>query len=298
MLSYFSGDPQPSTTTATPTTPTPTTTTPSTACRCGIANGVRIVGGQEVKPQNKYPWIAGINVLPVTNRTLYDCVGSIISDQYVLTAAHCLYDQDTLELLNASSIMVGIADHDQFSTDDDVEGITRQVGVEEIKIFEQFNIFNVDFDMALLKLEEQLDFSPKEVGPICLPKDDTQTYGGEQGVVVGWGTTAEGEVNQPAILMEVELPILEADTCEMLMVNFFDITETMICAGGEIGMDACEGDSGGPLSVVEGETHVVVGVSAFGEGCARDKPGVYSRVSKYLEWIRDNTQDSNYCIQD
>ncbi|XP_063887739.1 proclotting enzyme-like [Scylla paramamosain] len=296
-------DPQPSTTmptptTSTPTTPTPTPTTSNVVCRCGIANGPRIVGGQQVNPKNKYPWIVGINVFPVTNRTLYDCVGSIINDLYVLTAAHCLFNQDTLVQLNASSVMVGIGDHNQFSTDDDVVGITRQVGVEEFKIFSQFSIVNVDFDIALLKLKEPLDFSPKEIGPICLPKDDTQTYGGDQGIVAGWGTTAEDEINQPAILMEVELPILPAATCEMIMVNFFSITDTMICAGAERGKDACGGDSGGPLSVVERERHVVVGVAAFGEGCARDKPGVYSRVSKYLEWIRNNTQDANYCIEE
>ncbi|XP_045106678.1 trypsin-1-like [Portunus trituberculatus] len=246
--------------------------------RCGIANGPRIVGGQQVNPKNKYPWIVGLNILPVTNRTLYDCVGSIINDLYILSAAHCLFDQDTLVQLDASSVMVGIGDHNQLSTDDDVEGITRQIEVEEIKIFSQFSIVNVDFDIALLKLKEPLDFTPKEIGPICLPKDDTQTYGGDQGVVVGWGITKEGEINQPAILMEVELPILPAAVCETMMVNFFDITERMICASVEGGKDACEGDSGGPLSVVEGEQHIVVGVSAFGEGCARDKPGVYSRV--------------------
>ncbi|MPC28634.1 Vitamin K-dependent protein C [Portunus trituberculatus] len=154
--------------------------------------------------------------------------------------------------------MVGIGDHNQLSTDDDVEGITRQIEVEEIKIFSQFSIVNVDFDIALLKLKEPLDFTPKEIGPICLPKDDTQTYGGDQGVVVGWGITKEGEINQPAILMEVELPILPAAVCETMMVNFFDITERMICASVEGGKDACEGDSGGPLSVVEGEQHIVV----------------------------------------
>lgn len=244
-------------------------------------------------PPNKFPWLVGLDVI---GNSSYDCAGNIINNLYVLTAAHCLFNPDTLLQIPTSDIMVGIADHDQFSTDDDVEGVTRRVVVQEVTIFSNFSVVNVDFDIALLKLQEPLDLTIREVGPICLPESDDQTYGGVQGTVVGWGTTGENE-NQADILREVRLPILEAATCEMMMVDFFDITETMICAGAEEGgKDACDGDSGGPLSVVEEERYVLVGLAAFGEGCARPGiPGVYSRVSKFLDWIRENTQDAMYC---
>lgn len=242
---------------------------------------------------NKYPWVVGLNV---SGDSTYDCTGSIINDRYVLTAAHCLFNPDTLERLPLSDIQVGIADHNQLSTTDDVPGVTRRVAVQEAIIFENYSSVNVDFDIALLKLQQPLDLTIREIGPICLPANDDQTYGGDVGTAVGWGMLGENE-GQPAILREVDIPILQKATCESMMVAFFTITETMICAGTqEGGKDSCGGDSGGPLSVVEGDQHVMVGVTAFGDGCARPGiPGVYSRVSKYLDWISDNTQDAMYC---
>ena len=244
-------------------------------------------------PPHKYPWMVGLKV--IKDSALYNCGGSIISHSYILTAAHCFFDESN-QLIPTSDVMVGIADHRQSSTDDDVPGVTREVRVQEVIIFRDYNDFGVDFDIALIKLQEPLDFTAKEVGPICLPENDDQTFAGIQSTAVGWGLLVEGG-NQPDVLMEVQVPILEAAACQTMYAALFDITERMICAGlEEGGKDACEGDSGGPLSVVEGGRHVLVGITSFGEGCARPEfPGVYARVSKFLNWIKENTADATFC---
>ena len=68
------------------------------------------------------------------------------------------------------------------------------------------------------------------------------------------------------------------------------ITSNMICAGDlKGGKDACKGDSGGPLMVPSNEFAVIYGIVTFGNGCARpDAPGVYTRVTNYIDWIQSN----------
>lgn len=77
------------------------------------------------------------------------------------------------------------------------------------------------------------------------------------------------------------------------------ITDNMLCAGVEKGgLDACQGDSGGPLLVKNADlnTFHLAGVVSWGEGCAREGyPGIYTRVSQYVQWIEENTQDSCRC---
>ncbi|XP_063889778.1 trypsin-1-like isoform X1 [Scylla paramamosain] len=259
------------------------TSSTTDTCQCGVANPSRIVGGQEVDPKNKYPWQVGIMYNGGSN---YWCGGSVINNKYILTAAHCVKGDD------ASSLVVGVADHDMYSTTDDVPGVTDLKSVEQIIIHSGYGSNGYDYDIALLKLKETLDLSQYEqLRPVCLPADDSQTYEGVMAIASGWGTLYSGGP-QPSTLNEVSVPIL-APSCP----GMSGITANMLCAGlQEGGKDTCQGDSGGPLFVEENTKYTQVGITSWGFGCAgENSPGVYARVSKFLPWIMSNTADATYC---
>ncbi|XP_045136079.1 serine protease 30-like [Portunus trituberculatus] len=256
------------------------------SCQCGVVNSARIVGGEEVDPPNNYPWHVGIKFLGNSN---YWCGGSIINDQYVLTAAHCVDDITSIE-----GLVVGVADHNMASTDEDIPDVTRLVAVQEIIVHPDYNSATIDSDIALLRLSETLDvYQGDQIRPVCLPADDSSTYAGEMATATGWGTLESGG-SQSSVLQEVTMPILEP-SCPGMPSSY--ITENMLCAGlEEGGKDTCQGDSGGPLVQNYFSKYVQVGITSWGFGCAdAGSPGVYTRVSKFLDWICANTADATYC---
>ncbi|CAL8106978.1 unnamed protein product [Orchesella dallaii] len=258
-------------------------------CTCGISyREERIVGGR-IAEINSYPWLTALMY-----KGKFYCGGTLISDRYVLTAAHCVHG------VPKDQITIVFGEHDRnFTEESDTEyrkigTIIRHVG---------FNRANFHNDIALLRLERPMKFR-RSIAPACLPIDLDEDFADEQGLVAGWGRTQEK--GRPShILREVEVPIMSNEECKtQTRYTPREITDTMMCAGHPEGkQDACQGDSGGPLnwedlredSSKEG-TKYVIGIVSWGQGCARASfPGVYTRITKYLEWIRQNTQDSCFC---
>ncbi|KAL4716264.1 hypothetical protein ACJJTC_014744 [Scirpophaga incertulas] len=110
--------------------------------------------------------------------------------------------------------------------------------------------------------------------------------------------TGYDAVKKHDAVMKVSVRILSNEECHKTDYRN-RITKNMLCAGEpEGGRDACQGDSGGPLHIVNcaNERYDTVGVVSWGEGCARpNKPGVYTRVNRYLTWIKSLTTDACYC---
>nr|XP_027206863.1 uncharacterized protein LOC113800310 [Penaeus vannamei] len=104
-------------------------------CRCGVSNGDRIIGGTEVSPPFRYPWLVGIYETLNLERPF--CGGSIINTRYVVTAAHCMFTREN-EPIPASKIRVKVAEHDVASEDDDVEGVTRMLALESYVVHEDY----------------------------------------------------------------------------------------------------------------------------------------------------------------
>ncbi|XP_062702299.1 serine proteinase stubble [Aedes albopictus] len=249
-------------------------------CECGTANQeTRIVGGRPTGV-NQYPWLA---------RLVYDgqfhCGASLLTRDYVLTAAHCV------RRLKRNKIRVILGDHDQFLTTE-TEAIQRAVtAIIRHRSFDQ-NSYN--HDIALLKLRKPVELS-KTIKPVCLPKDRSEPAG-LTGTVVGWGRTSEGGT-LPGIVQHVDVPILTLDQCRSMKYRASRITSNMLCAG-KGKQDSCQGDSGGPLLVRHGEKHEIVGIVSWGVGCGRaGYPGVYTRVARYLPWIRANMDDTCLCTK-
>ncbi|ROT61229.1 putative trypsin-1-like [Penaeus vannamei] len=265
------------------------------SCQCGVANDVRIIGGEEISPPNKFPWLVGM-LQPKVFGDQFFCGGSIISRNYVLTAAHCLLGDDSLPL-PAKEFQVGIANHNFNSEDDDIQGVTQAVDVKSYVIHEDYVPEDFDDnnnDIALLLLKETLDLtSYPQVRPVCLPDPNTK-YEGQKGTVVGWGDTKNGKGAYPDAAREVDVPIKD---CKRKVAGV-PITPQMMCAGRKKSKNkgakgACFGDSGGPLFVKEGGKYTQVGIVSFGGSCL--KPAVFARVSEFLTWISDNTPGETYC---
>ncbi|XP_030848008.1 transmembrane protease serine 3 [Strongylocentrotus purpuratus] len=244
----------------------------------GLALAERIVGG--------YPAIAGD--WPWQAQLFYRtrgswqpvCGGTLIDPQVVLTAAHCFMGP----MMATSRWQVHLGKH---SVDFVPEAGSQHRLVREIIVHKKFGEHGgVGCDIALLILDEPV---PQETGQInwaCLDEgmplnDRTECY------ISGWGVTEMGG-NGPDVLHEARMPLIPRKICNYKKSYNGKIEKTMLCAGHlEGGIDACQGDSGGPLSCLGPDDHwYVVGVTSWGHGCAiANKPGVYTKVSSYLDWI-------------
>lgn len=132
---------------------------------------------------------------------------------------------------------------------------------------------------------------PSEISLIIFPFDFLL---GRIGTVVGWGRTSEGGV-LPSIVNQVKVPIMSLAECRNQKYKSTRITTSMLCAG-RPRMDSCQGDSGGPLLLSNGVKYFIVGVVSWGVGCGREGyPGVYTRISKFIPWIKSNLENTCLC---
>ncbi|XP_067391383.1 serine protease 27-like [Emydura macquarii macquarii] len=241
----------------------------------------RIVGGTDAQ-DGEWPWQVSLR-LNGTHR----CGGSLISSQWVLTAAHCFRKSK-----DPSQFSVLLGTHKQLHPNP--HAIIAPVG--QIVPNPRYGGKVSSGDVALVQLEKPVTFTNRLV-PICLPDTGVQFLPGTKCWVTGWGDVKDGaaEVKAQEILQKLEVPIIAQETCN----TFYrrgkgqDIREDMLCAGyTEGGRDACQGDSGGPLVCKVGQSWVQAGVVSWGDGCAqRKRPGVYVRVTSYHGWIQENVPD-------
>lgn len=240
----------------------------------------RIVGGHLTLIASN-AWQIGMirAVVPEPTRSQF-CGGSIIRNDWILTAAHCVRNSIVREDPARVEIIAGSSQY--------------AIGGERLKVaaihtHPQYNDETMDNDFALLRLQ-----TPMTKGQVIPPADEeTQLTDGTKLCVTGWGATSEsgpGAID----LLGAEVPTVSTAECNKPGSYNGDILASMLCAGEEEGgIDSCQGDSGGPASAtIQGRT-TLVGVVSWGEGCARRlKYGVYSRVSTAAEWIA-RTIDGN-----
>ncbi|KTF97966.1 hypothetical protein cypCar_00032028 [Cyprinus carpio] len=155
--------------------------------------------------------------------------------------------------------------------------------------FVDANIDDNSRDIAVLALTKPLQFTDF-IQPVCLPTYGQRLADGQMGTVTGWGNV-EYYGTQANVLQEAHVPIISDAVCNG--PDYYDnqVTTTMFCAGYEKGgTDSCQGDSGGPFVAADvlskTSRYRLLGVVSWGTGCAMaKKPGVYTRVSRFLPWI-------------
>ncbi|XP_077000714.1 plasma kallikrein isoform X1 [Tamandua tetradactyla] len=247
---------------------------------CTTKTSMRIVGGTSAA-WREWPWQVSLQVK--LKAQSHVCGGSIIGHQWVVTAAHCfdgLYWPDVWRIYSGLLNLSEITKETAFSR------------IKEIIIHQQYTASERGHDIALIKLETPLNYTESQK-PICLPFKDDSNAIYTNCWITGWGFTEENGTVQN-ILQKANIPLVTNEECQTKYTDH-GITKQMICAGyKEGGKDACKGDSGGPLVCKHNGIWKFVGITSWGEGCARrEKPGVYTKVAEYVDWILEKTQDGD-----
>ncbi|OAD62114.1 Chymotrypsin-2 [Eufriesea mexicana] len=222
----------------------------------------RIVGGQNAE-DHKYPYQVLILI-----KNFPSCGGSIINDRFILTAAHCIYQ----EIASDFTIVAGTTDLTQ----------KRAIyAVDMLIMNENYNPLTYNDDIGLIRLKTNLTYNIY-IQPIALGSKYDVTPG-EIAVVTGWGRLGASNSVIPHTLQEINVTVIDQESCAK---SYLRLSKNSICTFEAENKGLCMGDSGGPL-VVKGEQ---VGIVSHGYPCAIGEPDVYTRVYPYRDWIANVTK--------
>jgi len=252
-----------------------------TVGKCGVPaikpdTSTDIVGGKDSIPHS-WPWQVFVT---------RGCGATLITNQWVLTAAHCITNRNP----EYNSVRLGVFDRTKQEP--------GQVPSKVIEVHVHPNYSSPDSwnsnDIALLKLEKPVEFTD-HISPICLPTvQDELPPAGTNTFIIGWGNTKVPSRDASPTVKQVMVPLVAQETCKARNpIKFSEKVE--ICVGFDKGgKGACHGDSGGPALIQNSDgSWTQIGVTSWvhnGE-CAGPTHSVYGKVSAFLDFIRQYVKD-------
>ncbi|XP_032231150.1 serine protease hepsin [Nematostella vectensis] len=245
----------------------------------------RIVGGVEAAP-GAWPW----QVALLMNGTQF-CGGSLVNENWVVTARHCFHE--LWSSMDTASWTASLGEHHLVTS----EGFEQFIAVERIILHPKNDLDKLlildpgiappDYDLALLRLAKPAKLD-EYVSPICLLPDGFEFPWAKECYITGWGKT-EFEGTKPQVIREATVKLVPPEICNQVESYNGSIHVRALCAGfDQGGVDACQFDSGGPLSCSIGSRFYLTGVVSWGHECARPKKyGVYANMMRMTSWVRD-----------
>ncbi|KAL1501978.1 hypothetical protein ABEB36_007196 [Hypothenemus hampei] len=232
----------------------------------------RIIGG-DVATAHEYPFQVALYIY--VQNTLYFCGGTLIDQQWVLTAAHCVE--------SATSIIVVLGSHDLSVQEDS----RIAFNTSSYRIHELWDSDLIQYDIALIKLPETV-LLKDYIGTVAITDTTTETFSGLTSRCLGWGKTVLGSLS--TVLRYVDAPVITNEECASYDDYGNYIVSQHLCTSGTNIVGSCNGDSGGPL-LIDG---IQVGIVSFGaEDCAAGFPSVYTRLSEFQTWVASTTENSS-----
>nr|AGI44154.1 serine protease [Sinonovacula constricta] len=240
----------------------------------GRTSDHRIVGGT-IASHGEYPWQVSLRY-----NGHHVCGGTLISDQWIMTAAHCFHELGKSP--SVWSVAVGLQDQRSVTTGNIVH-------VTGIYPHEHYSDTSKHNDIALMKLSKRINIDTTYTRDACLPSA-YETFDSDVCTVSGWGNTHYDPTGHAPITNQLEY--VDLRTISNSQCSYYlgpgSVNNGNICAGlsSSGGKDACQGDSGGPLICKSGGYWKLAGIVSWGDGCGKSyRPGVYTRVTSYLDWV-------------
>ncbi|NXD75597.1 UROK protein, partial [Halcyon senegalensis] len=255
---------------------------------CGqrsISKYFKIVGGSQAEIESQ-PWVASI-FQNIRGTNVFLCGGSLIDPCWVLTAAHCFHTPSknpinkSIYKVYLGKSMLNVTDNKEqvFLVDDIIShpDFTDDTGGNEN-------------DIALIRIRTtsgQCAVESKYVRTVCLPEKNLYLHDNTRCEIAGYGRQDFYDMYYAQRLMSANVHLISQTKCKYEYYDNIRVTDNMVCAGDPTWMtDACKGDSGGPMVCEHNGRMTLYGIVSWGDGCAKEnKPGVYTRVTRYLNWI-------------
>ncbi|XP_007530410.1 transmembrane protease serine 11C-like [Erinaceus europaeus] len=234
-------------------------------------SGNKIAGGVNAQ-EGEWPWQASLQL-----NSIHRCGATLISNSWLVTAAHCFANSKNPREWKVSFGLLLSDPH-------------VQQHINKIIIHENYHYAAHDDDIAVVHLSSPVLYT-SNIRRVCLPEASFKFPPNSDVVVTGWGTL-KSDGTSPNILQKGLVKIIDNKICNSEQVYGGVITPGMLCAGFMKGnVDACQGDSGGPLVGADQKgTWFLAGIVSWGDECALpNKPGVYTRVTYYRNWIKSKT---------
>lgn len=272
----------------------------------------RIVGGEDAL-EHSWPFLVSIRVK--VNKSDHHCGGTLITDQHVITAAHCLFayfsilnklNLNVAQIFSLIEVRVGQNEHEkdpQYLTNDHVYSVV------DFDFHENFayNEWTLEHDIAILKLKRKVNLNRPEVNVVCLPNSTNyQLKNGENVVAIGWGSYSDQFDYDSYYHLHLQQAVFtvkdeEDDLCNSGIIGKKWNKNYTICADGkEKRKVTCFGDSGGPVMVYENNRWILIGIISFAHDikdvktkkkkCNASMPFYFVKVKEYFDWINQKTE--------